>query len=80
MDSSLLGSFLNVFSPVNLIFVIVGVGSGIIVGALPGLTATMAIALLVPFTFAMAPIHGLVLLGGGAGEVRGLSGGLESLL
>ncbi len=45
-------------------FIILGVGSGIIVGALPGLTATMAIALLVPFTFAMAPTHGLVLLGG----------------
>jgi putative tricarboxylic transport membrane protein len=45
-------------------FVVVGVGAGIVVGALPGLTATMAIAILVPFTFAMSPIHGLVLLGG----------------
>jgi putative tricarboxylic transport membrane protein len=43
---------------------IVGVGAGIVVGALPGLTATMAIALLVPFTFTMPAVHGLVLLGG----------------
>ncbi|MFW6138833.1 MAG: tripartite tricarboxylate transporter permease [Spirochaetota bacterium] len=50
--------------PANLILVFVGVGSGIVVGALPGLTATMAIALLVPFTFAMKAVHGLVLLGG----------------
>jgi len=64
METTLFASFLNVFSPLNLLFVIVGVGSGIVVGALPGLTATMAIAILVPFTFAMAPIHGLVLLGG----------------
>lgn len=40
------------------------VGTGIIVGAFPGLTATMAIAPLVPFTFSMSAIHGLVLLGG----------------
>jgi len=64
MSVQLLHSFGNVFHPVNLMFVILGVGAGIIVGALPGLTATMAIALLVPFTFAMPPIHGLVLLGG----------------
>ncbi|MFW6180896.1 MAG: tripartite tricarboxylate transporter permease, partial [Spirochaetota bacterium] len=54
----------NVFEPVNLLLVIIGVGAGIVVGALPGLTATMAIAILVPFTFAMPPIAGLVLLGG----------------
>jgi putative tricarboxylic transport membrane protein len=64
MDSMLFTSFGNIFQPVNLMFIILGVGAGIIVGALPGLTATMAIALLVPFTFAMDPTHGLVLLGG----------------
>jgi len=57
-------SLVDLFTPVNLMFIILGVGSGIIVGALPGLTATMAIALLVPFTFKMSAIHGLVLLGG----------------
>ena len=64
MQSYVLSSLFNIFQPVNLLFIILGVGSGIVVGALPGLTATMAIALLVPFTFAMAPTHGLVLLGG----------------
>lgn len=54
----------TLFHPVNLLLVVVGVGSGIVVGALPGLTATMAIALLVPFTFGVSPIHSLVLLGG----------------
>ena len=57
-------SLQNVFQPVNLLLVVVGVGGGILVGALPGLTATMAIALLVPFTFTMAPVHGLILMGG----------------
>lgn len=53
----------GVLDPVSLVMVVVGVSAGIIVGALPGLTATMAIALLVPFTFSMSAIHGLVLLG-----------------
>jgi putative tricarboxylic transport membrane protein len=63
MPTMLLNALTGVLDPVSLILVIVGVGSGIIIGALPGLTATMAIALLVPFTFGMSPIHGLVLLG-----------------
>jgi len=40
-----------------------GVTAGIIVGTLPGLTATMAVALLVPVTFIMEPASGLVMLG-----------------
>ncbi len=52
------------FTPMNMLIITLGVGAGIIVGALPGLTATMAIALLVPFTFGMNAVHSLVLLGG----------------
>ena len=59
----LLNALTGIMDPVSLSLIIVGVASGIIVGALPGLTATMAIALLVPFTFGMSPIHGLALLG-----------------
>ena len=44
-----IGSALGMlFQPLNLLLIVIGVGSGILVGALPGLTATMAIALLVP--------------------------------
>ncbi len=64
MKPNIASVLLNLLNPTNLLFIIIGVGAGIIVGALPGLTATMAIALLVPFTFAMSPIKGLVLLGG----------------
>ncbi len=63
MPQMLLNALAGVLDPISLLLIILGVGAGIIVGALPGLTATMAIALLVPFTFGMAPIHGLVLLG-----------------
>jgi putative tricarboxylic transport membrane protein len=51
-------------SPVNVIFVFIGVTAGIIVGALPGLTATMGVALLIPFTFGLDPLQGLVMLVG----------------
>jgi len=56
--------FIHVFEPWNLVFLFIGVGCGIIIGALPGLTATMGLALLVPFTFTMEPAMGLIMLGG----------------
>lgn len=52
----------QVFQPVNFIIMCIGVFAGIIFGAIPGLTATLAISLLIPFTFGMPPIPSLVLL------------------
>ena len=49
-------------NPTNFFFVFIGITSGIIVGALPGLTATMGCALLIPFTFGLPPIQGLLML------------------
>ncbi|MBW2427936.1 MAG: tripartite tricarboxylate transporter permease [Deltaproteobacteria bacterium] len=51
-------------NPTNFFFVFIGITSGIIVGALPGLTATMGCALLIPFTFGLPPIQGLLMLMG----------------
>ena len=53
-----------VFQPSNLLFIVLGVIPGIIVGAIPGLTATLAIALLLPFTFALGPVPALLMLAG----------------
>ena len=39
-----------------------GVAIGVVGGAIPGLSATMAVALTLPFTFAMQPITGILLL------------------
>lgn len=50
-------------SPLNLLLAVAGVLGGTIIGALPGLSATMAIAVLVPFTFVMDPASGLIMLG-----------------
>lgn len=50
-------------TPLNLLFASGGVLAGIVIGALPGLSATMAVAVLVPFTFGMNPATGLIALG-----------------
>jgi putative tricarboxylic transport membrane protein len=52
----------NVFQPEVIALVIAGVIVGIIIGALPGLTATMGVALFLPFTFGMEPTTGVLLL------------------
>jgi TctA family transporter len=49
-------AFSLVFDPYNLVVMIAASLFGLFVGAVPGLTATMATALLVPVTFFMAPI------------------------
>jgi putative tricarboxylic transport membrane protein len=42
---------------------LLGTVFGLILGATPGLSPTMAVALAIPFTFKMEPAHGLILLG-----------------
>ncbi|MDG4720300.1 MULTISPECIES: tripartite tricarboxylate transporter permease [Thalassospira] len=48
----------------NLLAMVGGVLAGIIVGSLPGLTATMSIAVLLPLTFAMDPLVALGMMAG----------------
>src|SRR5258708_13207736 len=56
MSSAWAQAFALVFDPYNLLVMVVASLFGLFVGAVPGLTATMATALLVPVTFFMAPI------------------------
>src|SRR6185437_8280147 len=49
-------AFQMVFDPYNLWVMLAASLFGLFVGAVPGLTATMATALLVPVTFFMAPV------------------------
>lgn len=53
----------QVFSGWNLLVLVIGTIGGLILGATPGLSPTMAVALLIPFTFHMPPITSLILLG-----------------
>ena len=48
----------------NLFYLVLGVTGGVVIGALPGLTATMGVAILLPFTFGMDAVTGLIMLVG----------------
>lgn len=50
--------------PLSLLMMLVGVAWGIIGGALPGISGSMAMALLLPFTFGMNPAVALMMLAG----------------
>ena len=55
-------SILKVFEPKILIPWILAMGFGIFVGGIPGLTATMAVALIVPISYYMDPLAGLAMI------------------
>src|SRR6056297_792773 len=63
MGEILLTAAIAIFTVKNMLFMLFGVSAGMIAGALPGLTATMSVALIVPFTFTMDPISGMATLG-----------------
>ena len=71
--------FQSAFSPMVLFYMIAGVAAGICIGALPGLTATMGVALLLPLTFGMDATAGiLMLLGIYVGAIYG--GSISAIL
>ena len=57
-------ALLMAISPTYLMYMTIGVLLGLVVGTLPGLTATMGTALLVPFTFGLPTGEGIAMLGG----------------
>ncbi|WP_077214897.1 tripartite tricarboxylate transporter permease [Bacillus dakarensis] len=65
MNIEILSSvFAQLFTLEVIVALLIGVVGGMVVGALPGLSATMAVALLLPLTFSMGTIAGLVMLTG----------------
>ena len=56
--------FATVFSLRTIAYLALGVVSGIGIGCLPGLTATMGVALVLPLTFGMEAVPGMLLLVG----------------
>ncbi|NOZ32488.1 MAG: hypothetical protein GXP01_05325 [Alphaproteobacteria bacterium] len=69
----MLDAFAALFQWQNLILLVGGTALGIVVGAIPGLTASMLIALTLPLTFRMDPVGAVTLLIGQ--YVGGISGG-----
>jgi putative tricarboxylic transport membrane protein len=54
--------FIELFYPTALVLQVVGMTLGVIIGALPGLNATLGIALLTPITFAVPTQYALAVL------------------
>jgi len=57
-----LQAFAGIFQPQVFIYLIIGVLSGAVIGALPGLTATMGVAVLTPLCFWLPPASGFAML------------------
>ena len=73
-----LGYFGGVFEPTAFLLLLGGTVGGLILGATPGLSPTMAVALLIPFTFQLSATHGLILLG--AAYTSTVAGGAVSAI
>src|SRR3990170_1159147 len=76
MLETLVAATAALFEPKVLLSMSGGIRAGLIGGALPGITITMTIILVLPFTFGMEPLQGLATLVGV--YVGGESGGLVS--
>ena len=72
------GGFATVLTPTGIFLMFIGVAVGIVFGALPGLSATMAIALFLPVTYAMTSSDAMTLLM--ALFIGAISGGLISAI
>ncbi len=66
----------SLMTPVILAYMLIGIALGLVFGAIPGLTGTMAIALCLPLTFGMDSTTAFALLI--ALYIGGISGGLVS--
>jgi putative tricarboxylic transport membrane protein len=58
----MMSSYGAVFTPSIILMICVGTTAGIVIGALPGLTATMGVALLVPLTFGRPALESISML------------------
>ena len=62
--SLLAEGFATAFTPVNLLWALLGVTIGTAVGVLPGIGPALTVALLLPITFKLEPASALILFAG----------------
>ena len=72
--TDLVNVFMGVFDPVSFALITGGTIFGIIFGAIPGLTATLAVILLIPLSYGLEPTQGISMLVGV--YIGGISGGV----
>lgn len=61
VDAILLGLEI-IMNPVSIMLILVSVFLGVLIGALPGLSSTMAVALLLPFTIGLDPVVAIAMM------------------
>ncbi|MEJ5228437.1 MAG: tripartite tricarboxylate transporter permease [Pseudothermotoga sp.] len=71
--------FSQAVEPTAILYLLIGTFSGLLIGTLPGLTATMAVAILIPLTFWLPPNCGLAMLVGVWNSAI-FSGGISAIL
>lgn len=72
-------AFSTAFLPMNILAVALGLAAGVVLGAIPGLSGTMAIALMIPLTFHWSPLFSIsILMGCWKGSVFG--GSISAIL
>ncbi len=64
MLHDLIGGFASCLQPYNTLMLFLGTALGLLVGALPGLSSPMAIIVLLPLTYPMAPLPALLAMMG----------------
>ena len=79
MPESLLAAAEYLARGVNLAYLVLGVGVGLLFGSIPGLGGATAIALLLPLTFGMEPDQAIILMGGIMGAVS-IGGSVSAIL
>lgn len=56
--------FSAALQPQNMLFIIIGLLFGVFIGSLPGMTATMGVAVMVPFSYYLPPDTAMLLMSG----------------
>ncbi len=78
MSGTLLEAVYSVFNPMTFLQIAGAVALGIVFGIIPGLTAALAVILLIPLTYGLDPVTGISILIGL--YIGGISGGLVSAI
>ncbi len=62
MLNNIIEAFSSAVSPMTILLLLAGTGAGILIGAMPGLSVNMGIALLYPLTFSFDGVTGIIML------------------
>ncbi|RKL68458.1 tricarboxylate transporter family protein [Salipaludibacillus neizhouensis] len=71
-------AFVEILTSPTVFYIIIGTVLGVVFGAIPGLTATLAVVILLPITYGMDPVAGLSTLL--SAYIGGISGGVVAAI